>query len=165
MNTINRIEYKYIDLKVTTLKSDDIYNSFFEWMGEAIGENKKEVIEKELKYLKQPYDEEEHEILSRLESRDNWYKLVRFSRKNTKDFKAVINDMKEIHEFFNDEDYEEKGYNHYNRLLSWYTVTPKNVDKIIDNIIEHQKNKKAVKYRLVSTIEDVEFNNKSYVCK
>lgn len=155
MKTINRTRYEYIESIITNLKADEIYNSFFEWMSENIKENKNEVIEKDLKYLKQPYEEEELEILLRLEKGDNWLKLVRFNTKSTEDFKGIVNDMKDIHNYFNEEELENKGYKHYNRLLSWYTATPKNIDKIINNTIDLQINKEKGNYERVFFIDDL----------
>lgn len=166
MNTINRYKYEYIELKARSLRSDDIYNSFLKWMHEYIEKNKQEVIEKDLKYLKQPYEYEEHKILLRIESNNNWYKLIRLNKQSTEKLKIATDDMKEIHDFFDNEESEEKGYKHYNRLLSWYTITPKNIDKIIYNLTRKQEEKENIKYKIESEIKlfgetTLEFINKN----
>lgn len=130
------MKYKYI-LNInesTNFEAKSIINIFYVWLIEKINNDYEKVKEEEYEYLISPFEKSKSNILIYCKKYKN--NSMYMDKNETVELSNYLEHTKKKYErLCNIQEYK-KSIQHYNRLLSWYTKTPKNIDCLINVLIQ-----------------------------
>lgn len=145
-----QIEYKCMSYK----NANKEYKDFYNWLSKNCDKDKESVLKKRLIYLFEAYINLNEKINSKKISDEHFVELIKFSRKDEDKIKYFF--KKSIFEYneFDKLNLDDKEYEYYNNLLSWYSLKMDNIDMFIRNINRKRilqskgakKDEKFVKY-------------------
>lgn len=107
---------------------------FYIWMINQIIEDTKVVKENEYSYLIKPFDSTKNTIAQY--DRQYQKKYMYMGINQTIELSNYLEHTKKKYEKIDSIPLHRKNIHHYNRLLSWYAKTPKNIDSILTALLK-----------------------------
>lgn len=124
------IEYKTI----SCINAHQYYREFCKWLLKNCVKDKNDIEKKELVYLIIAYDEIRKIIETKNRNGEHLVQLLKFSKEFEEKIKYFLKKSIQEYESFDELDYEEKDYNYYDNLLSWYSLKIDNTDNFINKL-------------------------------
>lgn len=141
--------------------SQKIYNDFFQWIKNEIDNDIEDIKKKKLLYLNEGYCNLSKNIVNKMNDSSLRIKLSVLNSTNSEKFERYTKNKIVEQKFIKNK--EDLDYNIYTDLLSWYTVTPECVSKVIINLFNKQINNKTSNriYKEKLSEKNVTFDNKN----
>lgn len=141
--------------------SQKIYNDFFQWIKNEIDNDIEDIKKKKLLYLNEGYCNLSKNIVNKMNDSSLRIKLSVLNSTNSEKFERYTKNKIVEQKFIKNK--EDLDYNIYTDLLSWYTVTPEGVSKVIINLFNKQINNKTSNriYKEKLSEKNVTFDNKN----
>lgn len=151
LKTVNyRIEY----IEEISHNSKTEYNKFCKWLNDKYNNDEEKIIENELEYLKTSLNQI-RELLSKINdsnrSIDNIIKLNKIDFYNKDNFKEFLEDMKDEYEFLAES--EDINYEHFNRIISWYRLTPDYLNSSIKHLANNKVDLASINFDEINTLD------------
>lgn len=140
---------------------EKVYDGFFQWMKNEIDTDIEDIKKKKLLYLNEGYCSISQNIANKINDLPLKVKLSILNLNNSEKFERYINNKIIEQKFIKKK--EDSDYKIYTDLLSWYSVTPEGVSKVINNLFNKQFNNKNsnLMYKEKLSEKNVSFCNKS----
>ncbi|HBJ1648968.1 hypothetical protein [Clostridium sp. ZBS20] len=140
INVIEKIEYvNYVSEKDAASK----YKKLCKWLEKRFSEDVNNANKQNLEYLDTTIEKLYKDINSLVkESTDieKFIKLFYIENKNNNEFNEFIEDIKEEYKFITRNSKIKEGYKYYNKLFSWYKLTPDFLNSSIYNMSKNEIN-------------------------
>lgn len=123
---------------------------FYIWLIDKVNQDYETVKEKEYSYLVDPFDKSKDTIIEY--NRKYEKKYIYMETEQVEELNEYLEHTKNKYSKLDSIPYDKKNIQHYNRLLSWYSKTPKNIDCIVEILIQSsfkddfRNNKKFIEY-------------------
>ncbi len=160
-----KYRYELSIREIEVYQAKQILNLFYAWLIYKLNYDYKIIEEKDYIYLLEPFNKTKNNInyYRNQYKENNIYMQV----KQTEELNQYLEHTKRKYKMINSIPEHKKSIQHYNRLLSWYSKTPNNVDMVVKTLIESSLNngfeniKKSIEISNDLMIQGDKLNNQS----
>ncbi|HBF7390232.1 TPA: hypothetical protein KOW58_003871 [Clostridioides difficile] len=154
MELLNNINYSVKYIQEIPQSSIAEYEQFCEWLNDKYKDDKRKINENNLEYFDSSLNKIKillEGINKNIKSIEKIINLNKIDFDNKEHFIELLEDMKDEYEFLTDTD--STDYEHFNRIMSWYRLTPDYLDSSIKHLANNKVDLKGIDFDEVLTSE------------